>query len=133
MSVRAMPQSRQLALCVVLTYISLSVCYESCKQPSETYRAEATEAVAAEADASTGRSRSSLWSLYYKGLQHAKYIDLSHVLKPAAPIWKGFGHPQQFQPAKDPATGKAYRYVRPVGSSNGAVELFLYWSTYQIV
>ncbi|WIA23165.1 hypothetical protein OEZ86_010059 [Tetradesmus obliquus] len=106
-----MPHARTLAFSIFFTGLALIFCSESCKQPLEEYHAaaEAAEEEAA-ADASTGRSRASLWSLYYEGLQHANYIDLSHVLKPAAPIWKGFGHPQQFQPAKDPATGQVYSY-----------------------
>jgi kynurenine formamidase len=51
-----------------------------------------------------------LWGVYDNGLESAKYIDLSHVLTPAIPVWKGFG-PSFFSPATDPATGQPYTYA----------------------
>jgi kynurenine formamidase len=51
-----------------------------------------------------------LWGVYDNGLGSAKYIDLSHVLTPAIPVWKGFG-PSFFSPAVDPATGTPYTYA----------------------
>jgi kynurenine formamidase len=50
-----------------------------------------------------------LWQLYEQHLKEAKYVDLSHTIEPDSPVWKGFAS-QQFAPASDPATGKAYEY-----------------------
>jgi kynurenine formamidase len=52
-----------------------------------------------------------LWGVYDRGLSEAKYIDLSHVLTPQIPVWKGFG-PSFFEPTVDPATGQAYTYAK---------------------
>ena len=52
-----------------------------------------------------------LWGAYDRALAGAKYIDLSHVLKPNIPVWKGFG-PSLFMPAVDPATGTPYTYAK---------------------
>ena len=52
-----------------------------------------------------------LWDAYDGPLASAKYIDLSHVLTPQIPVWKGFG-PSFFSPAVDPATGQAYTYAK---------------------
>lgn len=70
---------------------------------------ECDGSTAAAAPVTTADGSTHLWDIYFSGLSKAKYIDLSHVLKPAAPIWYGFGHPQQFKPAVDPATGSVYR------------------------
>jgi kynurenine formamidase len=51
-----------------------------------------------------------LWDLYREGLAGAKYIDLSHVLTPRIPVWKGFG-PSAFSPSLNPATGQPYTYA----------------------
>jgi kynurenine formamidase len=51
-----------------------------------------------------------LWDVYDGGLSRAKYIDLSHVLTPQIPVWKGFG-PSFFEPAVDPATGEPYTFA----------------------
>jgi kynurenine formamidase len=51
-----------------------------------------------------------LWDTYDDGLSRAKYIDLSHVLTPQIPVWKGFG-PSFFEPAVDPATGQPYTFA----------------------
>src|SRR3954452_19560491 len=53
----------------------------------------------------------SLWSAYDTAFQNAKYIDLSHVLTPQIPVWKGFG-PSVFMPAGDPSTGTPYTYAK---------------------
>jgi kynurenine formamidase len=50
-----------------------------------------------------------LWSVYYKGLAGAKYIDLTHTLTPDIPVWHGFG-PSSFGPALNPDTGAPYTY-----------------------
>lgn len=52
----------------------------------------------------------SLWDVYFASLSQAKYIDLTHVLKPNTPVWYGFGHPQVFRPAENTATGKPYDF-----------------------
>jgi kynurenine formamidase len=52
-----------------------------------------------------------LWDAYDGPLADAKYIDLSHVLTPQIPVWKGFGQ-SFFMPAVDPATGEAYTYAK---------------------
>ena len=51
-----------------------------------------------------------LWPLFAQHLRRAKYIDLTHTLSPAIPVWKGFG-PSRFLPAINPGTGKTYRYA----------------------
>lgn len=52
-----------------------------------------------------------LWSLYQQSLKSARYIDLTHTITPAIPVWRGFG-PATFGPTLDPATGKPYTYAR---------------------
>ena len=51
-----------------------------------------------------------LWDVYDGPLRSAKYIDLSHVLTPQIPVWKGFG-PSVFSPTVNPATGQPYTYA----------------------
>ncbi|MFN8060311.1 MAG: cyclase family protein [Vicinamibacterales bacterium] len=53
---------------------------------------------------------SSLWPVYDERLQHAKYIDLTHTITPAIPVWKGFGH-AAFARTANPSTGQAYDYT----------------------
>jgi kynurenine formamidase len=50
-----------------------------------------------------------LWPLYEQSLRGAKYIDLTHTITPAIPVWHGFG-PASFGPTLNPATGKPYTY-----------------------
>jgi kynurenine formamidase len=52
-----------------------------------------------------------LWNAYDGPLRSAKYIDLSHVLTPQIPVWKGFG-PSFFSPAVDPASGEPYTVAK---------------------
>jgi len=62
---------------------------------------------------SAGQSRTNtedLWQVYDQVFRHAKYIELSHIITPRIPVWKGFG-PSTFEPARDPNTGKAYTYA----------------------
>ena len=59
----------------------------------------------------SAHQREGLWGVYDENLRSAKYIDLSHVLTPTIPVWKGFG-PSVFTPAVDPATGQAYTYAK---------------------
>lgn len=53
----------------------------------------------------------SLWKVYDEGLRQARYVDLTHVITPSIPVWKGFG-PSTFGPAVDPKTGKPYTYAQ---------------------
>ena len=50
-----------------------------------------------------------LWRVYEQSLKNAKYIDLTHTLTPAIPVWKGFG-PAKFGRTINPETGKPYAY-----------------------
>jgi len=50
-----------------------------------------------------------LWPLYQQTLSHAKYIDLTHTITPAIPVWHGFG-PATFGPTVNPTNGKPYTY-----------------------
>jgi kynurenine formamidase len=52
----------------------------------------------------------SLWDVYEASLRRAKYVDLTHAITPAIPVWAGFG-PAHFGPTLNPATGKAYTYA----------------------
>jgi kynurenine formamidase len=53
--------------------------------------------------------RAPLWSAYEQFLKNAKYVDLTHSINPAIPVWHGFG-PSQFLPTVDPATNRPYTY-----------------------
>jgi len=50
-----------------------------------------------------------LWQIYTQTLKKARYVDLTHTITPAIPVWPGFG-PSTFGPAVDPKTGKPYNY-----------------------
>jgi kynurenine formamidase len=52
-----------------------------------------------------------LWAVYDQALKGAKYIDLTHTITPAIPVWKGFA-PSTFGPALNPQTGQPYRYAK---------------------
>lgn len=52
-----------------------------------------------------------LWALYQQSLKGAKYIDLTHTITPAIPVWHGFG-PATFGPTLNPETGKPYTYAK---------------------
>jgi len=60
---------------------------------------------------SSGTADRGLWSVYEHSLKNAKYIDLTHTLAPAIPVWKGFG-PSTFEATLNPETGKPYRYAQ---------------------
>jgi kynurenine formamidase len=53
----------------------------------------------------------SLWDLYQSALKGAKYVDLTHSINPAIPVWAGFG-PARFGPTVDPKTGRAYEWSK---------------------
>ena len=50
-----------------------------------------------------------LWQVYDQAFKGAKYIDLTHTIRPDIPVWYGFG-PSKFGPALNPKTGKPYSY-----------------------
>jgi len=52
-----------------------------------------------------------LWRIYEQSLKSAKYVDLTHTISPAIPVWKGFG-PSRFSASADPQTGKPYTYAK---------------------
>lgn len=51
-----------------------------------------------------------LWRVYDESLAGARYVDLTHTITPAIPVWAGFG-PSSFGRAADPRTGKPYEYA----------------------
>lgn len=51
-----------------------------------------------------------LWRVYDESLAGARYVDLTHTITPAVPVWAGFG-PSSFGRAVDPETGKPYEYA----------------------
>src|SRR4051812_21992553 len=53
----------------------------------------------------------SLWQVYEQSLKGARYVDLTHTINPAVPVWAGFGH-STFGPALDPKTGKPFTYSK---------------------
>jgi kynurenine formamidase len=52
-----------------------------------------------------------LWRVYQDALARAKYVDLTHTITPAIPVWPGFAHPT-FGPTVDPKTGVPYRWAK---------------------
>lgn len=52
-----------------------------------------------------------LWSVFETQLKGAKYVDLTHTITPAIPVWAGFG-PSTFSPALNPESGKPYTYAK---------------------
>jgi len=73
-------------------------CTPAAQAPAPADHTDATEAAAP-----------GLWSVYDRSLAGARYIDLTHTVSPAIPVWKGFG-PSTFGPALNPETGAPYRY-----------------------
>jgi len=53
----------------------------------------------------------SLWQVYEQSLKGAKYVDLTHTINPAIPVWAGFGR-SMFGPALDPKSGKPFTYQK---------------------
>jgi kynurenine formamidase len=51
-----------------------------------------------------------LWRVYDNSLKRAKYVDLTHTITPAIPVWAGFG-PSTFSPTINPSTGQPYTYA----------------------
>src|SRR6185295_12447572 len=63
------------------------------------------------APAKPTESSPGLWQIYESSLKTAKYIDLTHTITPAIPVWKGFG-PSLFIASADPKSGKPYSYAK---------------------
>jgi kynurenine formamidase len=61
------------------------------------------------ANATQIEKQNALWSVYQQSFKNAKYVDLTHTIKPNIPVWSGFA-PSQFLPTVNPQTGKAYTY-----------------------
>ena len=72
-------------------------------------RAETPAPASKGAPAPAETSSPGLWKVYEQSLKGAKYIDLTHTLTPAIPVWQGFG-PSKFGPTINPKTGKPYNY-----------------------
>src|ERR1044071_902190 len=52
-----------------------------------------------------------LWKVYDDSLRGAKYIDLTHTIKPDIPVWSGFG-PATFAPAFSKIDGHTFTYAK---------------------
>src|SRR4051812_18706448 len=52
-----------------------------------------------------------LWKVYDDSLRGAKYIDLTHTIKPDIPVWSGFG-PATFAPAVSKIDGHTFTYAQ---------------------
>ena len=65
---------------------------------------------AAAPDAAQGATPA-LWRVYQESLKGAKYVDLTHTIVPAIPVWPGFG-PSAFAPAINPKTGMPYTFAK---------------------
>ncbi len=50
-----------------------------------------------------------LWDVYARYFQPAKYVDLTHTITPAIPVWAGFA-PSKFARTVNPKTGQPYEY-----------------------
>ena len=58
-----------------------------------------------------GDATPSLWQVYQSALKGARYVDLTHKVTPAIPVWAGFG-PATFSPTVNPRTGKPYTFEK---------------------
>src|SRR3954451_7987057 len=52
-----------------------------------------------------------LWKVYDNSLKGAKYVDLTHTIKPDIPVWSGFG-PATFAPAVSKIDGHTFTYAK---------------------
>src|ERR687887_253396 len=60
------------------------------------------------ASASTAAAKQPpLWRVYNDSLKGAKYIDLTHTIRPDIPVWSGFG-PATFAPAVSKIDGHTF-------------------------
>ncbi|MFY9821916.1 MAG: cyclase family protein [Thermoanaerobaculia bacterium] len=71
----------------------------------------AAVALAAVAAAPSKPAPASLWQVYEQSLKGARYVDLTHTINPAIPVWAGFGR-STFGPALDPKTSKPFTYSK---------------------
>jgi kynurenine formamidase len=56
-------------------------------------------------------ARPTLWQAYQQTLKGARYVDLTHSITPAIPVWPGFSA-STFGPTVDPQTGRPYTWAR---------------------
>src|SRR3954451_9319306 len=60
--------------------------------------------------ATAAAAKPPLWRGYDNPLERAKYVDLTHTITPAIPVWAGFG-PSTFSATVNPSTGQPYTYA----------------------
>ncbi len=60
--------------------------------------------------ATASAAKPPLWRVYDNSLKGAKYVDLTHTITPAIPVWSGFG-PSTFSATLNPSTGQPYTYA----------------------
>lgn len=51
-----------------------------------------------------------LWEAYAQSFRDAKYVDLTHTITPAIPVWSGFGA-SKFSRTVNPKTGQPYTFA----------------------
>ena len=61
--------------------------------------------------ATASAKQPALWKVYDQSLRGAKYIDLTHTIKPDIPVWSGFG-PATFAPAFSKIDGHTFTYAK---------------------
>jgi len=61
--------------------------------------------------ATASAKQPALWKVYDNSLRGAKYIDLTHTIKPDIPVWSGFG-PATFAPAFSKIDGHTFTYAK---------------------
>src|SRR3954466_2061585 len=61
--------------------------------------------------ATASAKQPALWKVYDDSLRGAKYIDLTHTIKPDIPVWSGFG-PATFAPAVSKIDGHTFTYAQ---------------------
>lgn len=66
--------------------------------------------VEARGEAENPAPADSLWPVYENALKGAKYVDLTHTITPAIPVWEGFGR-STFSPAVNPKTSLPFTYA----------------------
>ena len=104
-----------------ISLASLVACSRQTSPPAHTQNGNATPA---------------LWQVY-QALAGAKYVDLTHTITPAIPVWPGFEHPN-FRPSVDPKTKRPYtwakdgfeatRYVLPTDQLGTQLDPPSHWS-----
>jgi len=90
------------SLFVILGLLLLSMACERKTASSLESKAEVQPGTSATSD---------LWQVYNQSLKGAKYIDLTHTLTPAIPVWNGFAQ-AKFAPTINPQTQQPYTYKR---------------------